>query len=52
MLIWISPDTIGTVTNPTANTCTDVHEATKMTKDAVRYAKIDADLPRLEGGNS
>ena len=33
MLIWISPDTIGTVINLTASACKHVHQVTEMTKD-------------------
>ena len=36
MLIWISPDTIGTVINPTASACKHVHKVTEMTKDDKR----------------
>ena len=82
MRTWISPDTIGIVTNPTVSACKPIHQVTEMTKDerqvmdahgitckskdvyyykdfryerladAVRYAEIDADRARLEGGNS
>lgn len=33
MPTWISPDTIGTVINPTASARKDVFEVTEMTKD-------------------
>ena len=50
MLIWISPDTIGTVINPTASACKHAHQVSEMTKDEKQA--IDADRPRLQGGNS
>lgn len=82
MRTWISPETTGNATSPTASACKNVREAIEMTKDekrtidahgitcqwidffsykefryerladAVRYVEIDADRPRLGGGNA
>jgi len=82
MRTWISPETTGNATSPTASACKNVREAIEMTKDekramdargitcqskdvfcykefryerlavAVSYAEIDADRPRLGGGNA